>query len=110
MWYQIELTQPLAVAELIVDASTREPGAGGVAGRGRGGAIPAVAMSAYRLQVSMDGKTWGSPLAEGPGQHPSTTISFAPVRAKFIRITQTGTPQSPFGWSIQRVRIFAIAP
>jgi hypothetical protein len=37
-------------------------------------------------------------------------ISVPLTRARFIRITQTGTPpgQFQFGWAIQRVRIFAI--
>jgi hypothetical protein len=67
-------------------------------------------MTAYRLQVSMDGTTWSEPIAEGKGQglNPTTAMSFAPVQARFIRVTQTGTVQFPVGWAIQRVRIFAI--
>jgi hypothetical protein len=32
----------------------------------------------------------------------------APTRAKFIRVTQTGTPANAVAWAIQRVRIFTI--
>jgi mono/diheme cytochrome c family protein/glucose/arabinose dehydrogenase len=108
MWYQIELPQPATVAEIIVDAST-SGGFGGFGGRGTGG-IPAIGMSAYRLQVSMDGTTWSDPLAEGQGQPttPTTVMSFAPVQAKFVRITQTAAVQFNVAWAIQRVRIFAI--
>jgi mono/diheme cytochrome c family protein/glucose/arabinose dehydrogenase len=108
MWYQIELPQPTTIAEIIVDAST-SGGFGGFGGRGTGG-IPALSMAGYRLQVSMDGATWSDPIAEGQGNPitPTTVMSFAPVRAKFVRITQTQTVQFNVAWAIQRVRIFAI--
>jgi glucose/arabinose dehydrogenase/mono/diheme cytochrome c family protein len=108
MWFQIELPQPTTIAEIIVDASMGG-GFAGFGGRGTGG-MPALGMSAYRLQVSMDGTTWGDPIAEGQGQptNPTTVMSFAPVQAKFVRITQTQSVQFNVGWAIQRVRIFAI--
>jgi len=108
MWYQIELPQPATIAEIIVDASA-SGGFGGFGGPGTGG-IPALGMVAYRLQVSMDGTTWSEPIAQGQGQPttPTTVMSFAPVRAKFVRITQTASVQFNVGWAIQRVRIFAI--
>lgn len=110
MWYQIELPRPVTIAELIVDASTGGPGGFGGLGP-RGGAIPAFGMTSYRVQVSMDGQTWSEPVAEGQSQNPlnpSTVIPMAPVRAKFFRITQTGTPSFPIGWAIQRIRVFGI--
>ena len=45
----------------------------------------------YRVQLSMDGSTWGAPVAEGQGSGLTTMIAFSPAAAKFIRITQTGT-------------------
>ena len=106
MWFQIELPQPVNVAEILVD--TPAGGRGGFGfGRGRG-TLPAGPVAAYRLQVSMDGTTWSEPVAEGQGQNPTTTITLKPVPAKFVRITQTGTPQPASAWAIQRVRIFAI--
>ena len=113
MWYQIELPQPVSVAEIVVDSSTSGAAMNFGRGRGgRGGGIPALGMAGYRVQVSMDGSTWSEPLAEGQGQvqSASVVISVPLTRAKFIRITQTGTPpgQFQFGWAIQRVRIFAI--
>ena len=107
MWFQIELPQPAQVAEVLLDTL-----AGGRAnfgfGRGRGGALPAGPPASYSIQVSTDGSTWSAPIAEGPGQNPTTTITFKPVQAKFVRITQTGTPQNASAWAIQRVRIFTI--
>jgi mono/diheme cytochrome c family protein len=60
----------------------------------------------YKVQVSLDGATWSTPVAEGRGSGPSTTIAFAPVRAKFVRITQTAdAPNAPV-WSIQRLKLY----
>jgi hypothetical protein len=71
--------------------------------------MPAGALAAYKLQVSMDGTTWSEPIAEGQGQNPTTTMAIkSPVPAKFVRITQTGTPQNPTAWAIQRVRILTV--
>ena len=97
MWFQIELPQPINVAEIIVD--TLAGGRGNVGfgfGRGRGGAAPAAALSAYRVQVSMDGTTWSEPVAEGQGQDADDDDDARkPVQAKFVRITQTATPPKP---------------
>jgi hypothetical protein len=94
------------VAEIIVDTLAGGRGNFGF-GRGRG-TLPAGALSAYRVQISMDGTTWSEPVAEGSGQNPTTTITLKPVPAKFVRITQTGTPPNPSAWAIQRVRILTV--
>ena len=39
------------------------------------------------------------------GETPATIATFRPVPPKFIRITQTGTPQNGELWAIQQVRI-----
>ena len=58
------------------------------------------------MQVSEDGKTWGEPVAVGKGEGLRTTITFAPARAKFVRITQTdGAPGTP-AWSIRNLRVY----
>ena len=108
MWFQIELPQAVTVAEILVD--TLAGGRGGFGfGRGRGrGTLPVAALSSYRVQVSMDGATWSEPVAEGPGQNPTTTIAVKPVTARFVRITQTATPPVAAAWAIQRVRIFTL--
>ena len=102
MWFQIELPQPVMVTELEFDS----PAAGGPwrrcgrpwwrSGRGwRAGAAPAGPVipfpRGYRVEVSLDGKAWGKPVAEGKARGAHTNITFAPARAKFVRITQTDT-------------------
>ena len=57
----------------------------------------------------MDGTNWGTaPVATGAGTGLQTTISFAPVRAKFVRITRTATVTDavvpPF--TVQRLRLY----
>jgi hypothetical protein len=56
----------------------------------------------------MDGSAW-TPVAEGQGTGQSTVIAFDPVRAKFVRITQTATVEAATNWSIQRLRMFEVA-
>jgi hypothetical protein len=88
-----------------------EPGApGGGSGSGPGGpAAPNPAMAGYprgySVTVSLDGKTWSAPVAQGQGTGTSTVIAFAPVSAKFVRITQTASGTAP-AWSIQRLRLY----
>jgi hypothetical protein len=60
---------------------------------------------AYKLEVSIDGATWKT-AAEGSGTPGSTTITFAPVEAKFIKLTQTGTAENAGAWSMQRLRLY----
>jgi mono/diheme cytochrome c family protein/glucose/arabinose dehydrogenase len=67
---------------------------------------PPASPRSYKVEVSMDGTSWGPPVAEGVGKGQSTAITFAPVRAKYVRITQTGTAEPPTPWSIQRLRLY----
>jgi mono/diheme cytochrome c family protein/glucose/arabinose dehydrogenase len=60
----------------------------------------------YKVQVSLDGATWSPPVAEGRGNAPTTIIAFAPVRAKFVRITQTAAEDVAPPWSIQRLKLY----
>ena len=122
MWLQLELPQPITVSEVqfesapaAVQAEPAAPGAptrtGIPGGRGAPGqpATPPPPVGyprAYQVQVSMDGTSWGKPVAEGKGTGTSTNISFPPVRAKFVRITQTGTEQGAPPWSVLRLRLF----
>ncbi len=85
------------------------PAAQGPAGRGGfgGGGTPVVGYPrGYRVQVSTDGQTWSSPVAEGKGEGAHTTVTFAPTPAKFLRITQTETVSDAPSWSVRNLRIY----
>ena len=58
----------------------------------------------YSVTVSLDGKTWSAPVAKGAGTQSLTEVFFAGVKAKHIRITQTG--QFRLYWSIHDLQIY----
>jgi putative heme-binding domain-containing protein len=99
MWFQVEMAQPALVGEVQLDSPPPPFRPGAPAGYPRG----------YRVQVSPDGTSWGPPVAEGQGTGPTTRITFKPVRARAIRITQTASVDKAPAWSIQRIRIFEAA-
>jgi mono/diheme cytochrome c family protein len=102
MWFQVEFAQPIPVQEVQFDAAAAGPGFG----RGRG-AIPAGPPVGYRVELSTDGTNWTA-VASGTGA-PTVRAVFTPTRAKFVRITQTGTPagnQANLAWAIQHLRIY----
>ena len=104
MWYQFELPQPVMLAEIQLQSPAPfnprpQPN--------QPAPIPRHPR-AYRVQVSMDGTSWSAPVAEGPGSSPSTTIAFAPVRAKFVRITETATPEVPAPWYMQQIQLYEL--
>jgi mono/diheme cytochrome c family protein len=112
MWFTIELPQAAAVTEVQFESavSAGRGGAGGPA-PGRGGAGTAAAPvvgypRGYAVQVSTDGTTWSKPVVEGRGDGPRTIISFAPVRVKFVRLTQTDAAADAPAWSIRNLRIY----
>ncbi len=125
MWLQVELPQAISVAGVqfesapaVVEDEPAAPGAptrtGIPGGRGGPGAAPPAPPQvgyprAFDVQVSMDGTTWSAPVAQGKGTGTSTSVSFAPVRAKFVRITQTGTAADAPPWSVLRLRVFEAA-
>jgi len=130
MWFQVELPEAVRLTEIQFE-SPGQGGRGGGGGRGRGAvppgeAAPGAAAPApaappaftppppasprqFKVEVSMDGTAWGTPVAEGEGKAATTVIAFAPVRAKYVRITQTGTAEPPTPWSIQRLRLYDVS-
>ena len=118
MWFQVELPEPTVVTELQFNsAGGGFPGGG--AGRGGRGNVPVAPGTPppaplvlpgpypreYKVEVSTNGTAW-TPVAEGQGTPGSTTISFAPIRAKYVRITQTATAENASVWSMQRLRLY----
>jgi mono/diheme cytochrome c family protein len=94
------------------------PGQAGRAGTGRGPAGPGGGRIGgpppfgsypieYRVQVSTDGLTWSTPVAETKGSPATIVATFAPVRAKFVRVTQTGSGDSALPWSVLNFRVYA---
>jgi mono/diheme cytochrome c family protein len=86
-------------------AGARAAGPGQSGGRG-GFTMVSGFPRAYTVQVSSDGSSWSAPVAEGQGAGTTTVITFAPVSAKFVRITQTATPDDAPVWSIQKFRVY----
>jgi len=89
MWFQIELPEETEITGLRLDAaaSTQDYPRG------------------YKVELSNDGETWGQPIATGRGTNPVTEIIFDSTKARFIRITQTGSVNGLF-WSIHELQIF----
>jgi len=87
-WFQIELPAETEVAGVRLDSknSARDFPRG------------------FKVELSADGKTWSKPVAEGKGGGPITDIAFAPVKTKFIRITQTGSVNGKH-WSIHELAV-----
>jgi hypothetical protein len=56
--------------------------------------------------VSDDGSTWSAPVAAGRGTAGTMVISFTPVRARFLRITQTATTAGAPPWSMRSLRLY----
>ena len=88
MWFQIELPEGTTASGLYLDAasSTRD--------------YP----RRYEVWISDDGNDWSDPIASGTGNARTTEITFAPVKTRFIRITQTGTARGLF-WSIHELQV-----
>jgi mono/diheme cytochrome c family protein len=96
MWFQIELPTPAMLTELQFTSSrTGDDGAGGWTFPRR-----------YQVQVSTDGAMWGAPVAEGEGRPGTTIVTFAPIRVKFVRITQTAAVENGPPWSMRHVRLY----
>ncbi len=88
MWFQVELPETSTLSGINLD-STKSPN-----DYPRG----------YKVELSADGVNWGTPVATGKGSSPVTDITFAPAKAKFIRVTQTGAVDGLY-WSIHEMQL-----
>ena len=61
----------------------------------------------YKVELSTDGTSWKS-VAEGAATANSTTVTFAPTPARYIRMTLTATGGNAPPWSMQDLRVFAL--
>jgi mono/diheme cytochrome c family protein len=100
MWILVELPAPVTLTEIQFTSSMI---AGGRAGAPSVWTFP----RGYQVQVSLDGQTWSAPVADGRGVEGTTMITFAPVSAKFLRITQTETVADAPVWSMRLLRLYA---
>jgi mono/diheme cytochrome c family protein len=98
MWLQIELPASVMLTEIQFTSST--------VGGGRGAAPVWTFPRAYQVQVSTDGNTWSRPVAEGQGSQGTTTISFTPISARFVRITQAANVTDAPPWSMRLLRLY----
>jgi hypothetical protein len=99
MWFQFELPEPVMLTELQFQSS------GGYAPP-NAPPKPVPYARGYKVQVSLDGATWSEPVAEGAGSGSSVAIAFEPVKARFVRITQTGSVVGAPNWAIQQLQLY----
>jgi mono/diheme cytochrome c family protein len=88
MWFAMEFPKMELVSGITLDAGASA------------GDFP----RAFKVELSEDGTTWSRTLAEGKGERGVTNITFAPVKAKALRITQTDSAKGTF-WSIHELQV-----
>ena len=88
MWVQVELPEPAEISGLVLDS----------------GAATNDFPQGYKIELSMDGKDWGQPVATGNGTCADMQIVFPAAPAKYIRISQTGSHPNYF-WSIDELQV-----
>lgn len=98
MWFELEFPAPRMLTEIQFTSSTIG---------GRAGAAPSWTFPRrYQVQVSADGTTWSTPVAEGQGIPGTTVITFTPISAKFVRITETADVDNAPPWSMRLLRLY----
>jgi len=129
MWWQVELPSAVNLTEIQFDVPNAGRGFGigslgggdgrttnstvgqGAGGGNRGGAPaappPGLFPRGYSVQVSLDGATWSAPVAQGTGAAGQSVVSFKPVQAKFVRITQTVSDPGTVAWTMLNLRLYA---
>jgi mono/diheme cytochrome c family protein len=114
MWFQVELPKP----QMVTDVQFQSPTPGGRGGAGSAAAVtpsgapvagPGGFPRGFTVEVSTDGSTWTS-VAQATGSGPASVVTFAPVQARFVRLTLTTTAEDAPPWSIQTLQIYAVQP
>jgi len=88
MWIQIELPAPVQIERVDMESVTK----------------PTDYPVEYTVNFSLDGKTWETSSAQ-KGTPQVSSFYTAPVKARFIRIKQTGK-SSKYHWAIDELRLF----
>ena len=88
MWFQVELPEPTSLIGIRLDSTPS----------------PDDYPRGYKVELSIDGANWGTPVAVGKGSSGVTDIAFKPAKARFVRITQTGAVDGLF-WSIHEMNL-----
>jgi hypothetical protein len=60
---------------------------------------------AYKIEVSLDGKTWNEVYRTENGRGGSEEIAFTPVEANWVRLTGTKRA-TEYGYSLWEVKVF----
>jgi beta-glucosidase-like glycosyl hydrolase len=60
----------------------------------------------YQVFLSIDGSSWGAPVATGVGTGPLITVSFTARQARYIKVVQTGASSS--WWSIAEFKAYTV--
>jgi F5/8 type C domain len=89
-WFEVDMAQPQTFREITVDSGAKDA---------------RDYMHGYQIVVSMDGTTWGSPIASGIGAAQVVTADFAPVSARYIRLVLTAQAVSIEWWSIAELHV-----
>ncbi len=96
MWFQVELPTAARLTEVQFTSWT--------IGGGRGGPAPAWTYPrGVRLEVSTDGADWTSPVPEQVGYPQTMSVTFAPVSARFVKLTTTTADPAPWGMRLLRL-------
>lgn len=106
MWFQVELPQPTTLTEVHFTAPPIRRG-------WRPGSPPPIHTypRGYEIQVSMDGKSWNQPIASGQCNEPENVIAFYPVKARYLRITQTGSVENEeekAPWAMKELKVYGL--
>jgi mono/diheme cytochrome c family protein/glucose/arabinose dehydrogenase len=110
-YWQVELPKTVNLAGLDYQALTSSfysrPGAAPAAG-GFNPRAPRVVYQprGYKLEVSTDGKTWKT-IKEGAAVSMYNSLMFAPVPARFVRITTTASAPEGVIWGMKYLKLFA---
>ena len=117
MWLQLEFPQPLVLTEIQFESAARrersaDSGAGTTSVSYGGPPPPPESVGyprGYEVTVSTDGVSWSQSVARGASTGPKTVVTFTPVTARFLRLTQTATVDNGPSLSVLQMRFYEIA-